>query len=473
MNIENVNLSSLASSSTAVASVPPPLDDGAVIPVVFSGALITQIELLNAINTGNSDQVGLPEEKLATQDFAALLGNDLPPLSKINDDVDHQAALAAVTDTLNYMSTGAAAGEHAAETEQGAKDAVAIIAPAQQNKNKVQAPIVPAEQNTPDMMVQSNQDTIDQSNKNAPVMELTVQTDVDQEKKKPVESQVEPTGVIENSVADGEAAIILPALMPVAQAKVANNLALGDAIKEGGSLSFAKPSAGGNQLRQAPQVALQAAVIIGHSVQDKQDANVKYFEHAGSVGNTGRIESQALNLEEDKTWPRVAIDLSPLNRMVVDNKPDVPAMTKPLAHPEWSKDLGERIVWMSSRAIPAAEIRLNPQHLGPISVRVDVTDDKATVVFTAQHAAAKEAIEASIPKLREMMGAQQLNLVEVNVSQGSGSDQGRTPAQNFAQTAQDQRQGTDDIAGIGVDDVEQEIDSGRVQVSKGLLSIYA
>jgi Flagellar hook-length control protein FliK. len=99
-------------------------------------------------------------------------------------------------------------------------------------------------------------------------------------------------------------------------------------------------------------------------------------------------------------------------------------MTKPLSHPEWNKDLGERIVWMNSRAIPSAEIRMNPPHLGPISVRVDVSDDQATVVFTAQHAAVRETLEASIPKLREMMSAQHLNLAEVNISQGSASDQG-------------------------------------------------
>ena len=148
-------------------------------------------------------------------------------------------------------------------------------------------------------------------------------------------------------------------------------------------------------------------------------------------------------------------------------------MTKPLSHPEWSKDLGERIVWMNSRAIPSAEIRLNPPHLGPISVRVDVSDDQATVVFTAQHAAVREMLEASIPKLREMMGAQQLNLVEANVFQGPAPDQGRSQSQNFAQTADGRRQVPMAVVADGVDEVEQEIASGQAVVSNGLLSIYA
>ncbi|MGZ5621669.1 MAG: flagellar hook-length control protein FliK, partial [Methylobacter sp.] len=184
----------------------------------------------------------------------------------------------------------------------------------------------------------------------------------------------------------------------------------------------------------------------------------------------GRVDQQISSFEGEKILTRAGADIAPSSRSI-DNKTDIPAMTKPLSHPEWNKDLGDRIVWMSSKAIPSAEIRLNPQHLGPISVRVDVADDQATVVFTAQHASVRETIEASIPKLREMMGAQQLNLADVSVSQGSASDQGRSQSQNFAQTADGRGQRAmivDDI-----DDVEQEVASGRAVVSNGLLSIYA
>ena len=73
------------------------------------------------------------------------------------------------------------------------------------------------------------------------------------------------------------------------------------------------------------------------------------------------------------------------------------------------------------------------------------------------------------------MGAQQLNLADVNISQGSMSDQGRSQAQNFAQTAdgRGQQGGAANVAANGVDEVEQEIESGRAVVSNGLLSIYA
>jgi len=62
-------------------------------------------------------------------------------------------------------------------------------------------------------------------------------------------------------------------------------------------------------------------------------------------------------------------------------------------------------------------LRLNPGYLDPVTIKIDVTQDQASVAFTAQHAAVKEAIDAALPKLREMFSTQQLNLAEVSVSQ--------------------------------------------------------
>lgn len=161
-------------------------------------------------------------------------------------------------------------------------------------------------------------------------------------------------------------------------------------------------------------------------------------------------------------------------KSTTDNKVEIPAMTRPLSHPDWNKELGDRIVWLNNRSIPTAEIRMNPEHLGPITVRINVTDDQASVVFTAQHAVVRETLEAAIPKLREMMSAQQLNLVDASVSQGYSSDQGRSSAQNFAQTNQGRNpEVTNPLIGDDNNEIDQAIDNGQAVVSQGLVSIYA
>ncbi|HEY8098675.1 MAG TPA: flagellar hook-length control protein FliK [Methylobacter sp.] len=504
MNIESANLSSLAPSVGTVENASAPVLAGAgVVSEGFSGALVTQIGLLSNIQTGDSlplqtpdivglqsangsqGAVGLPVGSAGTQDFAASLGNDLPLSYKTKDDVSHEAALAAVTDTLKYI-TGTTPGEQAAEAAQNMKgmvataaqnmkDVVAMAVPAQQNMKDSSAPVVSVEQNTTAVVVD-----VVQSIKGAVVMDAATQMSRaqsnDKSDKKKVEDEAQITGVDDTRSAEAlVAAVILPAIMPVEQGKAAPVPT--DAAKEDGLLSFIKPSTGdakSNQAVKVPDNVLQSEAVFRQPVQEKQDFNLKYFENAGQTEKTGRVEQQVLSLEGEKPLSRVGSDVTALNRPIVENKVDIPAITKPLSHLEWNKDLGERIVWMSSKAIPSAEIRLNPEHLGPISVRVNVADDQASVVFTAQHAATREALESSIPKLREMMGAQQLNLAEVSVSQGTASDQGRSQSQSFAQTADSRgQQGATGAVIDGVDDVEQEIESGRAVVSKGLLSLYA
>lgn len=213
--------------------------------------------------------------------------------------------------------------------------------------------------------------------------------------------------------------------------------------------------------------ALQKETVLRQLVPDKQGVNLSVVENAGPAEKMLAIEKQASLSGIEKEMPDVAATMVQF-RNPVDNRTDGPAITKPLSHPDWSKDLGEQIVWMNTKALSAAEIRLNPAHLGPLSVRIDVNQDQATVMFTAQHAGVKEAIEASIPKLREMLATQQLNLVNVTISQNSTSDQRRPHYQNFTQTPENNEQGIDGVAGI-----TDKIEHNRVVVNKGLLSIYA
>ncbi|MCF6250650.1 MAG: flagellar hook-length control protein FliK [Methylococcaceae bacterium] len=181
----------------------------------------------------------------------------------------------------------------------------------------------------------------------------------------------------------------------------------------------------------------------------------------------------------DKVLPKFATDIAMLNRAVMtENKSEIPAMTKHFAHPEWNKEISERVIWMHKQEIPSAELRLNPKHLGPITIKVDVSQDQATVVFTAQHVAVKEAIELAIPKLREMFSAQQLNLAEVNVSQ---QDSGQKQSRNFSQMGgeagghghRDDKEMANNKHADNAMDIVDEIEAGRAIVSNGILSIFA
>lgn len=230
------------------------------------------------------------------------------------------------------------------------------------------------------------------------------------------------------------------------------------------------------------------------SLLDKEPDNIPFDKEAfaAKISKTnemieaakqGKLEVAEANQSksgDEHSVSKLVLNMLPENRSSVaaNNKVEIPAMNQPVNSPGWNKELGEKVVWMFNKTIPSAEVRLNPQHLGPISIKLDVSQDQASIAFTAQNAVVKEALEQALPKLREMLSTQQLNLTEVTVNQHQSPDQGQS--RGFDRMAQEERQGQNqgnqtNVADSGdvADDLANEIDSGRAVASNGLLSIYA
>ena len=94
--------------------------------------------------------------------------------------------------------------------------------------------------------------------------------------------------------------------------------------------------------------------------------------------------------------------------------------------PGWDTAFSQKVAWAATNQHQVAELRLNPPNLGPIEIRITVTNDQATAVFVSAHASVRESIEAALPKLREMMGESGLTLGNVNVSSQSFQQQQQT-----------------------------------------------
>lgn len=91
-----------------------------------------------------------------------------------------------------------------------------------------------------------------------------------------------------------------------------------------------------------------------------------------------------------------------------------------VTHPGWSNELSQRLVWLAQQEIREAKLQLNPRHLGPIDVRIVYGEgQQLSVSFNAHHPAAREALDAALPRLREMFDQQGLNLGDASVSQES------------------------------------------------------
>lgn len=91
--------------------------------------------------------------------------------------------------------------------------------------------------------------------------------------------------------------------------------------------------------------------------------------------------------------------------------------------PGWGDVFAERVVFVVKQNLQEAEIRLNPPYLGQVEMRIVMNNDQASLVFSSPHGAVREAIEASLGRLRDMLADSGLNLVNVDVSDKSLAQQ--------------------------------------------------
>lgn len=89
----------------------------------------------------------------------------------------------------------------------------------------------------------------------------------------------------------------------------------------------------------------------------------------------------------------------------------------PLQHPRWADAVATSVRWFAEQGVQNATLRLSPEHLGPVEVRVAISDGQVNVNFTAANADTRTALEQSLPRLRDMLAGAGLSLGEAQVQQ--------------------------------------------------------
>ncbi len=89
---------------------------------------------------------------------------------------------------------------------------------------------------------------------------------------------------------------------------------------------------------------------------------------------------------------------------------------------EFPQGLAERVAFMADNNLNGARLQVNPQELGPIELTIAVQGDHAQVWMSTHSAVTRDALESSLPKLRDMLGAQGFGQVSVDISQRSFQD---------------------------------------------------
>lgn len=148
------------------------------------------------------------------------------------------------------------------------------------------------------------------------------------------------------------------------------------------------------------------------------------------------------------------------------------AITQNIHKPEWGSAVGERISWMIGNRMQSAKLHITPAHLGPIEMKINIEKNAAHVSFVSDHQVVRNALEQAVPKLRDMLQEQELDLVDVDIHE---KDQQQS-AFSEQLTSQDSAPGDQNNRNQLADENDQDIDSVEKPpqiVSSALLDTFA
>ena len=211
-------------------------------------------------------------------------------------------------------------------------------------------------------------------------------------------------------------------------------------------------------LVDSPQTKLDTSGLaqgipdVATTVESDFDILVKHFEAPASTqvapASTGLSDSSAVN-HASRTYSNAMNSNAAVN--------------VPVGGDGWGDAVADKVMWFSANKISSAEIHLNPPDLGPLQVRVSTQSDQASVVFTSQHAAVRDALDQALPRLRDMLGNQGMQLLDVSVG-------GQTPQQQQQQFARnDSPQNGSQFAGVMGDDTAETKTSNVTNINTARL----
>lgn len=103
-----------------------------------------------------------------------------------------------------------------------------------------------------------------------------------------------------------------------------------------------------------------------------------------------------------------------------------PTVSRPVGAPGWAEEVGSRVAWIAGQGQSHhAELVLNPPQMGRIEVNLTLNGDQATASFASSNPVVREALEAALPRLREVLADAGIQLGQAQV----GAEHARQQAQ--------------------------------------------
>jgi flagellar hook-length control protein FliK len=214
-----------------------------------------------------------------------------------------------------------------------------------------------------------------------------------------------------DAVEDEDALMALSALLPglqTLQPVPATNTAPPTAAGGAGAIELSGRQNTMQTLLDTSQAALTAAIDdAADSATSDSTAATASVETAPTPPNSGsHVQTLLLAHKAAEAAPQAASA----------------EVRTPVGAQGWSDEIGTHLTMMAANGREAASLRLTPEHLGPLEIRISMKDGEASVLFNASNPDTRSALEQSLPRLRELFASQGLVLADANVSRDGPRD---------------------------------------------------
>lgn len=237
------------------------------------------------------------------------------------------------------------------------------------------------------------------------------------------------------------------------------------AMEQGGHISAASqaqpkaaPAQADGELTSAQTFAAGMASML--DVQTDKDST----RQGGDKAFSGLLDDGLKDLKSATSDTRVddfANRLAALTQAATPKTANAAPVNQPIAMHQsgWTEEVVNRVMYLSSVNLKAADIQLQPAELGRLDIRVNMVPDQQTqVTFMSAHPSVREALDGQMHRLREMFNQQGMGQVDVNVSDQNRGWQG----QQGQEQAHQGQSGRTSAGGARLDSADEELAAAAV-----------
>ncbi|WP_234920398.1 flagellar hook-length control protein FliK, partial [Aeromonas veronii] len=201
---------------------------------------------------------------------------------------------------------------------------------------------------------------------------------------------------------------------------VAPQQVLAQAESQGPQAPLSTISAGIKQMEVTGTDEVRKAVSL--EVKPKAGEAEKSLVATTSSGESSPSQT-VQHGQNSQTQPQVADSRAPAAETTLRREPQNLPHLK-LASQEAPAELHQKVNVMLAEKLQQAEIQLDPLGLGKMKIQIQMgADSQANVHFVVQHGQTREMLEQAMPRLRDMLAGQGIQLGQTQVQQQSQQQQ--------------------------------------------------